>query len=327
MAMHNPKLIDSRRLWLFYNVAETGSFSRAEAMIGVPQPAISRHISKLEEDLDARLLERHGRGVRLTPMGSILFEQAGVILGEMASTIDAMEVAKRRPGGRVSICASPIVMSRFMPEITQRFISKFPDVEMTATEAVSGQIYDQLVSGKVDLAIVISKPNKHRFESMKLLEEPMVLIAKNDHPAAKHQVIKRSMLGDFKLILPASPHGMRSLLDNYFEEGDFMPAPHVQADSVPLTVKIVEQDDFVTIMPVSTFEQEFDTSECVGIPLSPVLTRSLYLAYQKSRGAEHSVHIKALIDEVVSVFHGESKSPSSQTRLNKSKSRTSDMSM
>ena len=89
---------------------------------------------------------------------------------------------------------------------------------------------------------------------------------------------------------------MRSLLDNNFEEGDFVPTPHVRADSVPLTAKIVEQGDFVTVMPLSAFKHEFDSTKCVGIPLSPVLTRSLYMAYQKPRESEQSVHVRALID-------------------------------
>ncbi|MCT2401207.1 LysR family transcriptional regulator [Novosphingobium mangrovi (ex Huang et al. 2023)] len=299
-----PKLIDSRRLWLFYNVAHTGSFSRTEALIAVPQPAISRHIGKLEDDLNVRLLERHGRGVTLTPMGEVLFEHAGAILGEMASAVDAIELAKRQPAGRVSICASSIVMSRFMPEIMHRFMQKFPEVELTAIQAVSGQIYDQLVSGKVDVAIVISKPNTHRFEAIQLLEEPMVLIAHKSHPVAQMKVIKQSTLADLKMVLPASPNGMRGLIDAYFEKLNLSITAHLQADSVPLTVKIVGEGQFVTIMPISTFEHEFDTKNMVGIPLSPSFTRTLYAAYAKPKDGSHSSHAQALIEEVITVFRG-----------------------
>jgi len=311
MAAANKGVIDSRRLFLFYHVARTGSLSKAEASLFIPQPAISRHISRLEEDLGVQLLERHGRGVTLTPYGEILYRQAETILNEMSNTIEEIDLAKRQPVGRVSISASAIVMSMFMPDIVRRFIAAYPDVEITAIQAVSGEVYNQLVSGKVDVAIVMQIPIKHKFGLQKLLEEPMVVIAAKSHAIAAQDYVKRETLTEFDVALPASPNGMRGIIDQYLKSGDIELKPHLQLDSVPLTSKILLDGRFTTIMPQSTFEHEFGTENFVGLPLKPALTRTLYAARRQEEG--RSPYVDALLDTVIAVFKeaGHEKAPSS----------------
>jgi len=299
--MPAPKeVIDSRRLLLFYHVARTGSLSKAQAALYTPQPGISRHINRLEEDLGIKLLERHGRGVRLTAYGEILYRQAETILQNMTSALEEIDLAKRRPVGRVSIAASALVMSLFMPDIVRRFVAKFPDVELTAVQATSGEVYNQLINGKVDVAIVMQVPAKHRFGLQKLLEEPMMLVAAKRHPIAKQSVLKRSALSELELALPASPNGIRGVIDKYLREGAVEVSPHLQLDSVPLTSEILADGRFATIMPQSVFESEFGTKTFAALPLKPALTRSLYAARRQEEGS--SPHVDALFDEVVAVF-------------------------
>ena len=82
-----------------------GSFSAAEAILGIAQPALSRQIQQLATDLGAKLLERNGRGVSLTQYGLILQKQALAILGEMSNALEQLETARRRPTGQISIAA------------------------------------------------------------------------------------------------------------------------------------------------------------------------------------------------------------------------------
>jgi LysR family nitrogen assimilation transcriptional regulator len=301
MAGATKGVIDARRLRLFYHVARVGSLSKAEASLFIPQPAISRNLSRLEEDLGVQLLERHGRGVTLTPFGEILYRQAEVILNEMTNTIEEIDFAKRRPTGRVSISASAIVMTMFMPEIIRRFMAKFPDVEVTAIQAVSGEVYNQLVSGKVDVAIVMQVPSMHKFGLQKLLEEPMLVIASKSHPIAAQKFVKRDMLSSVDLALPASPNGMRGIIDQYVRAGNVELIPHLQIDSVPLTCRIVADGRFATIMPQTTFEEEFGSTDFVGLPLKPALTRTLYAARRQEEG--RSPYVDALLAAVIEVFN------------------------
>src|SRR5258708_32915527 len=88
-------LIDSKRLLYFFHVARMRSFSAAEAILGVAQPALSRQIQQLESELGVQLLVRNGRGVSLTQYGTILQEQAGTILGDISRRGHKIEPAGR----------------------------------------------------------------------------------------------------------------------------------------------------------------------------------------------------------------------------------------
>lgn len=300
MAASTKGVIDSRRLLLFYHVARTGSLSKAEATLFIPQPAISRHLSRLEEDLGVKLLDRHGRGVTLTSFGEILYRQAETILQDMASTLDEIDLAKRRPVGKVSISASSVVMSLFMPDIVRRFIDRFPDVEITALQALSGEVYNQLVSGRVDVAIVMQVPAKHKFGLRKLMAEPMLLTVSKTHKLAGQTSVKRADLADLELSLPTSPNGMRGIIDSYLAEGNVEVRAHLQMDSVPLTSEILKDGRFATIMPASTVAHEFSTDHYVALPLVPALTRTLYAARRQEEG--RSSDVDALMDIVSEVF-------------------------
>jgi len=276
----NDQIIDSRRLFYFYHVAQAGSFSRAEAAASAPQPIISRHISKLEEDLGLQLLERHGRGVSLTPFGEILQRHAGTILNEMAETLAELDTASRQPVGQISIAASATIMSLYMPEIVTRFIAENPEVELTAVQASTGEVYSQLIGGKADIGIVLEVPNKAKFETEALSEDAMAVVISTNHALAKERSVPRTALQDLDLVLPAASHGLRSIINQYAAAGHLRMTPKLQIDSIPLIRAIVAKGKYATILPTSTAEYEFDEGFTV-LPIKPALSRTIYAAYSK----------------------------------------------
>jgi DNA-binding transcriptional LysR family regulator len=212
-------VIDSRRLLYFYHVARMGSFSAAEAILGVAQPALSRQIQQLEEDLGTQLLERNGRGVSLTQYGQILQKQALTILGEMSNALEQLQLARRKPTGQISIAAPAGAMAYYMPEILRRYVAAFPEIQVTATQASTGEVYDQLAGGLTDVAIIVEPRSSHKMICQRLMVEPLWLVGRRDHEIAKLEYVDRKQLADIKLMLPGSPHGMRENIDRYANHG------------------------------------------------------------------------------------------------------------
>jgi LysR family nitrogen assimilation transcriptional regulator len=293
------KIIDSRRLFYFYHVAQSGSFSRAEAPTSAPQPIISRHISKLEEELGVQLLERHGRGVTTTRYGEILLRRAETILWEMAEIIEELDAARRRPAGQVSIAASATIMSIYMPAIVNAFIVENPEVELTAIQTSTGEVYSQLLAGKVDIGIVLEMPNKTKFKSLPLSVEPMMLVVARNHPLANQKTVSRHALGSIELVLPASSHGLRNVIDKYARKGSVRLAPQLQIDSVPLIRAVVSDGRFATILPKSTSESEF-SSDFAMLRINPSLNRTVYAAF--ARESRRLDHVTKLLKHVMAVF-------------------------
>ena len=276
-------IIDARRLFYFYHVALSGSLSRAESAVNAPQPVISRHINKLEEELGVQLLNRNGRGVTLTRFGEILFRRAEGILDGMAGAIEELDLARRQPAGQVRIAAPATVMSIYMPEVIRRFVAELPDVEMVAIQALTGEIYGQLLADKIDVGVILQAPNKARFEAFPLLVEPMMCAVARQHPLAGLTSVSRADIAANRLVIPSLAHGLRELIDAYMAEGGLTVTAHLQIDSVPLIREIVSQGEFATLLPESTCELEFDAARFAVLAIEPTLTRSLYAAHVRER--------------------------------------------
>lgn len=293
-------LLDSRRLFYFFHVARLGSLSTAEAVLSVAQSAISRQIQQLEVELGEQLLLRTGRGVTLTPAGELLYKQSEIILQEMASTIDLLDQAKRRPGtSQISIASPPTFSNVYMPEVVERFVKAFPDVYLVAYEASTGQVYDYLATGQVDLAIVLHESTTQKLTMQKLVVEPMMLICTPNNPVAKEKSISRDRLLGLDMVLPAAPHGSRALFDAYFSEAGLELDPMLRLDSLGMTKAVLRNDRYCTILPLVACAREVTAGELVAISLVPILKRTVYLASMRERA--QSAPVKALAREIANV--------------------------
>jgi DNA-binding transcriptional LysR family regulator len=293
-------LIDSRRLFYFFHVARLGSLSTAEAVLGVVQSALSRQIQQLETDVGEQLLVRTGRGVNLTPAGELLYAQAETILREMASTVGLLEQAKREPGvGQVTIASPPTFSNMYMPEVVQRFVKNFPDVRLVAYEASTGQVYDYLAAGQVDLAIVLHESSSQKLVLQKLVVEPLMLIADARHPVASADVVRREQLLELDLVLPVAMHGSRALIETYCEEGGFQLDPKLRLDSLGMMKAVLRNSAYCTVLPLVACAREVAAGELVAIPLAPAIKRTVYLA--RLRDKPETPYVTAMAKEIASV--------------------------
>jgi DNA-binding transcriptional LysR family regulator len=299
-AVAPSEIIDSKRLMYFFHVARMRSFSAAEAILGVAQPALSRQIQQLEADLGVKLLIRNGRGVTLTDYGTILQQQAQVILGDMSGALAEIQAARRKTSGQISIAAPAGIMAYFMPDILQRYVAAFPEVRVTALQAATGEVYDHLASGSVDVAIIMQPRSTQKLSSQKLLVEPLRLIVRKEHPIAKQPFVERAQLAKLALMLPASRHGQRDNIEEYCAAGDIQVDSSLYIDSVPLMKALVLSSEVAAFLPQITCERDLDPRLYVSLPLKPTLTRTLYVASLQARSK--LPFVKALIREVVSVF-------------------------
>lgn len=297
-------IIDSRRLLYFFHVARMRSFSAAEAVLNVAQPALSRQIQQLESELGVQLLVRDGRGVSLTQYGTVLQEQAQAILGEMSSALEKLQRARRNPSGQISIAASAGIMAYFMPDILRRYVAAFPDIQVTAIQAATGAVYDHLASGQVDVAIILQSRSAQRLSVQRVMVEPLYIVARRDHQIARQEFVAREQLTSLPMILPVSPHGMRENIDRYCEEGGIEIDCNLYIDSVPLMKALVLDSGVCAFLPKLTCDNDLDPAKFVALPLKPALTRSLFVASLQVRAK--SPFVKALIREVIAVFREKS---------------------
>ena len=140
-------------------VAEQGSFSRAADELFLTQPAVSKRIVKLENQLKTRLFDRIGRNVSLTVAGQHLLPKARSIIESMENTADELTNLSGRVGGRLKIATSHHISLHRLPAPLSKFIALYPQVELDIQFAESEVIYEGVLQGRWQLGIITLTQN------------------------------------------------------------------------------------------------------------------------------------------------------------------------
>jgi DNA-binding transcriptional LysR family regulator len=141
-----------RQIESFVHVAESGSFSRASAQIGLTQPAVSRQVSALEAELRFKLLHRNGRGVLLTDAGRRFLMYAKGILHQLEGARHAVTGSEADLAGKVAIGLPPSLGQVLTLPLVKAFRERYRAAELTIMEALSVPLQDRPVAAGDDRA-------------------------------------------------------------------------------------------------------------------------------------------------------------------------------
>lgn len=246
-------------LQAFVAVAEAGSFSRAADALFLTQPAISKRIAALEDDLRARLFDRMARSVELTEAGRALLPHARRVLSELETSRQVVADLSGTVGGRLRIGTSHHVGLHRLPPILRRYTSRYPDVELDLHFMDSEQACQAVDRGELELAVVTlpeTPPETLAVET--LWPDPLDFVAAPDHPLTRHTRIEVTDLAQWPAILPAvttftrrivaaalRPSGMNlriALETNYLETIKMMVSVGLGWSALPRTMNHGELD-------------------------------------------------------------------------------------
>lgn len=176
-------MLDLTRLRVLVAVARHGSVTAAAHALRYAQPSISHHLSRLEAETGTRLVQRAGRGIRLTEAGRMLAERAEEILGRLAAAESELAAYAGLRAGQVRLAAFPSALGTFVPRAAAAFAADHPGVELTFTEAEPPEAVRLLRSGQVDVALLFAHPDAPPkkddggVRQVLLLSEPVYLVA------------------------------------------------------------------------------------------------------------------------------------------------------
>jgi len=168
--------MELRSLNYFVRIAELGSITRAASHLRLAQPALTRHVQRLEEELGVALFTRANRGVRLTEAGEKLLESASRILRDVERTGDEIRAQDAHPSGRIILGITPTLCPILVPELFARMRHDFPRVELKVMHAGMVRLEAFLIDGRVDVALLSELSRSRLIVSTGLAEEEMVLV-------------------------------------------------------------------------------------------------------------------------------------------------------
>ena len=200
--------MELRSLNYFVRIAELGSITRAASHLRLAQPALTRHVQRLEEELGVALFTRANRGVRLTEAGEKLLESASRILRDVERTGDEIRAQDAHPSGRIILGITPTLCPILVPELFVRMRHDFPRVELKVMHAGMLRLEAFLIDGRVDVALLSELSRSRLIVSTGLAEEEMVLVTQA--AARPPGIVGGEELGQIPLILG---DGLRAAMD------------------------------------------------------------------------------------------------------------------
>ena len=194
--------IELRRLRYFVVVAEELSFRRAAERLNMSQPPLSGQIKRLEADLEVRLFERSGRGIRLTRAGKFLLDEARQILIQVEQTADMTRKVGNGKVGQLSIGFLPSIGHGILPSVLRNFRARFPEVNLLLRELNPDRQVQALRDKRIDLGFLYLPLEDRALSVESVMRESLIAALPEHHPLADEPRISLGMLADEPFILP-----------------------------------------------------------------------------------------------------------------------------
>lgn len=177
--------LSGRLIDAFLALEDTRRFAVAAERCHVSPSAFSQMISRLEEQVGARLFDRDTRNVALTPEGEVFLQGAHRIAAEINSSLTELRDRAQRHVGRVSIAAPPSLAASWLPEQMARYRKDYPGIALRLHDVVSDRCLDLVARGEVDFGLNAQRGNALEFEANLLFNERLYLICQATDPLAR----------------------------------------------------------------------------------------------------------------------------------------------
>jgi LysR family nitrogen assimilation transcriptional regulator len=284
--------MDIKGLSYFRAVAEFGTFSKAAAHLRIAQPALSRHMQKLEQELGVVLLQRTSKGMTPTAAGNRLLVRA-------CELQDVLDIIRREMSGyakevtgalRVGV-QHPHSLS-IGPMFVASFRAAFPDVSLYVLDGFNGDLLDRLLNKQIDVAIVQSPSHTHTdFKETPLWLEKLHLVGPASTAASPLFAAGQASLEDLvelPIIMASQKHALRRLVDAAFLQHHRRFRPAIEVDGSLMIFEMVKAGLGYTLMPSSGFHPLLVHGEVATVAIHPSIFRTMSLVARTDLLAERT---------------------------------------
>jgi len=232
----------------FVRIAETGSYVKAADLLDIGQSTLSRQVRALEVELRASLFYRHGRGVLLTEAGKKFLEYARGVLHLMDAAAIAVRDSESAFEGQLVIGMAPSIGRTCIPSLVPRLTERFPKAAVSIVEGLSGVLYDGVLLGQMDFALLYNPAASPNIRITPIVSEPLYLIGAAP-VGADPGGVTLAELTRLPLILPHGNHSIRVAIESAAARLGLAVNVTLQVDSSYATMELVAQGLGYSIMP------------------------------------------------------------------------------
>lgn len=235
------------QLRYFLRAAELENFTRAAEELHVTQPALSRAVGRLEEELGQPLFERQARRVVLTDAGRLLQTRAARVVALVDDTCE--ELADDGETGTLRVGAIPTIAPYVLPSVLGTFAERKPNASLVVVEDVTENLLKQTSDGEVDVAIVALPVTTRHLEVEPLFEEELFLVLPPAHPLASLGRISIEDVEPFPIVLLGPGHCLSDAVRSLCRDRAFQPIGVGRTTQLATVLEMVALGHGVSLIP------------------------------------------------------------------------------
>ncbi|MFD2656588.1 LysR family transcriptional regulator [Gracilibacillus thailandensis] len=267
------------QLYYFRTVAKLEHMSKVAEEIRIAQPALSKTIARLEEDLGVPLFERKGRNIKLNSFGKVFLKKVEMALGALEE--GRKEIADLAGMEQMRVFLSTSTHKCFS-DIIGSFLSKYPDIKLQISQATTQEKVKQLRNREIDFCITFPPLEEEGIKGKSFLTEEILLAVPSTHRFANRKSIHLKELADDSFINMKEGNPFRAMTDSFCKEADFTPNIVCEVDELSAISHFLRTGIGVAFLPQTFFEDKNPPYHLVHID-EPVCQRTYQIAWLEDR--------------------------------------------
>lgn len=266
--------MDTHRLKYFLRIAEEGSITRAAGLLGVAQPALSRQLQLLEEDLGVELFRRTRRGVELTEAGERLRASTAAPLRQLELAVQYVGSPLARLGRNLRLGIIDTAVDMLAAPLIGSLSALFPNAVFSVTAASTEDLVAAMLKGSVDVALINPVPDERIFYRPMITEE-LVLVGGANSGLDPASPVDFADIVELPLVIPRSSAGIGTVLQNAALRAKVAVDHRTTTDSLPVMKQLIESGLAYAVLPLSACAREINLSTMHFAPIIPSLSNQL----------------------------------------------------
>ncbi|MBO9599909.1 MAG: LysR family transcriptional regulator, partial [Cohnella sp.] len=238
-------------------IVEQTSLNKAAERLNVSQPALSRRIAKLEDELEVTLFRRVGKRLELTPAGQLTYEFALELRRFHGNYLQKLNAFKSEDAPIATIGASLTTLQTTLPELIQAMTERHPQLEIKAITGKSHEIATLVKERKVDFGLVASAVEADpAITSLPLFDDNLILVLPRTHYILERTQLELSDLNGLPMILFAPGTWYRTYTDELFRKYNLKPDVRMEIDSFEAIIRLLSACRAGTLLPKSYMREQ-----------------------------------------------------------------------
>jgi len=255
-------------LKVFCDIVDLGSFSKTAEKHLLSQSAISQQLAQLEAVHKCQLINRKKRPIELTKSGQLLHRAATEILERYNSFTTELAALKSTSSFRLNVAVIFSIGMHALPDYVKRFMVTFPNINVHIEFLDADRIYEQVLSGEIDIGVVAVPTRDKRLDVYDFVDEPLILACSPNHVFAQEQSVDIHKLQFERFIAFEKGVPTRVLIDGILSIYNLVVRPAMEFDNIETIKRAIEINSGVSILPKTTISQEVASGTLCALPFS-----------------------------------------------------------